>query len=205
DLTEDASCSLEGTLEGNVFIVNGLVLSEPANDFLLQILNPVWQTDIEEGRLMLLFKVIEHDVDAGTATLRAGSGCSDGSGSYEWHVDPSNLKVAVNGCHFETTEPATLSIWPGSMNKAVMVSDLSVAGHFNADGTNIVGAFLEGALARTDAEGLIGNLDGLEIPIITFFEDAEVPLDVDLDGDGEMDAWGMAGDLSAEVTDGEAL
>ena len=38
-----------------------------------------------------------------------------------------------------------------------------------------------------------------------FFEDAEVPLDVDLDGDGEMDAWGMAGDLSAEVTAGEAL
>lgn len=205
DLTEDDSCVLDGSLEGKAFIVNGLVLSRPDDEFLLQILNPVWAGDIATGRLMLLFKVTEHDVDAGTATVRAGSGCADGEGGYGWHVDPSDLKVQITACHFETTEPATLSIWPGSMNKPVMVSDLNVAGHFTPDGSEITGAFLEGALARSDAEGLIGDLDGLEIPIVTFFEDAEVPLDADLDGDGTMDAWGMAGDLSAESTDGGAL
>ena len=51
----------------------------------------------------------------------------------------------------------------------------------------------------------MGTLGELEIPILDFFEGAGIDLDVDLDGDATPDAWGMAGDLSAEATNGGSL
>ena len=179
-------------------MVDALVLSKPDDALTLSTLNPLWEEDIQNGKLMLMFKVLSHDAATGELIVEAGSGCYVDE-AYDWHVPPAPLTLQLNGCSFVTTVPADISIWPASMNKAILVTGLSVNGHFSPDATAIPGADLDGTLARADAEGLAGMLGDFEIALVDFFDGAGVDLDVDLDGDGEMDGWGMAGQLAAQA------
>ena len=200
---EPDDCSMAEDLTGRTFIVNSLVLTEPSNQFLLESLNPLWEGDLKAGRLILLFHAKSHDLTTGEVTVEAGTGDYPSCSAYTWHDPPDEVRIQLDGCGWDTIEPASLSLWPSSMNKAIIVSRLEIDGYYNQAGTKIIGAYLQGVLTEEDATGLIAVLDPpeatLTIEMTDLFHAANIEMNGDADGDGVMDGWMLGGYLSGST------
>jgi hypothetical protein len=192
-------CELTESLQGKTLIVNALVLLEPYIPFLLDTLNPIWEMDIGNGTLIVLFHIESHDLDTGLITVQAGAGSYTDCENYSWYTTPTPVHLKTDGCNFSTVEPSQLAIFPATMSKAIIISNLELDGRFDPATGEMPGGNLVGTLRKSDTEGLIA-ID-LDVGVAELFEASGSGPDTDTDCDGEPDAWRLGGMIaSAPVT-----
>jgi len=193
-------CSLDSSPVGKSYLVDSLLVTEPANDALLSQLNTLWASDIESGKLILIFHIVERDNDTGTSTILVGSGKMEND-IYTWEGEPATVSLSVSQCNYETSEPANLTLAPASVNKPIVMTDVDVCGQFSADATRLPFSFLAGSIREADASGVEVSINP-DAPDFTV-DLAEllgsfVDLDTDTDGDGSADAWALKGTLTGQ-------
>jgi hypothetical protein len=188
-------CELTQSLAGKTLIINALVLLEPYIPFLLDTLNPIWQTDIENGTLIVLFHIESHDLEAGLITVLAGAGAFTDCENYSWYTPPTPVYLKTEGCNFSTLEPSQLAIFPATMSKAIIISNLEISGRFDPATGEMPGGNLVGTLRESDTDGLIA-ID-LDIGVAELFKASNSFPDTDTDCDGEPDAWRLGGRIAS--------
>ena len=193
-IMDDTGCSMT-SLQGKTLAVNALVLEKPDVLFLLDALNPLWQQDIENGTLIILFNIVAHDLDTGRITVETGAGAYTDCANYSWYTTPTIVELQTDGCAFTTVEPSQLAIFPKTMSKAIIISNLEIGGVFDPATGNMPGAWLEGTLREVDTEGL----EAIELEVLVselFIASGALP-NADTDCDGEVDAWRLGGMLAS--------
>ena len=118
-----------------------------------------------------------------------------------WEGEPATVSLSVNGCNYETSEPANLTLAPASVNKPIVMTDVDVCGQFSSDSTAIPFSFLAGSIREADASGIEVSINP-DAPDFTV-DLAEllgsfVDLNTDTDGDGTLDAWALKGTLTGK-------
>ena len=195
ELVDGSDCSFDAPLTGASLIVNALVLEEPAITFLLDALNPIWKSDIETGNLVILFNVVSHDLETGIIEVEAGAGSYTDCKNYSWFATPNTVALQTDGCNFSTVAASQLAIFPKTMSKAIIISNLEIDGSLDPDTGEMSGANLVGTLRESDVDGL-ESLD-LEILVSELFIASGADPNSDTDCDGEADAWRLSGQIAS--------
>jgi len=195
ELIDMQDCEFTESLAGTALLVNALVLQEPSITFLLDALNPIWENDIETGNLVILFNIISHDLETGLLEVEAGGGSYTDCANYSWFVTPNTVWLQSDGCNFSTVEPSQIAIYPKTMSKAIIISNLEIDGSMDPATGEMKGGNLVGTLRETDIEGL-ESLD-LEILVSELFIASGANPNTDTNCDGDFDAWRLGGMISS--------
>ena len=203
ELGDRKDCSFTEPLDGASLLVNALVLEEPAITFLLDALNPIWKADIESGKLVILFRVVSHDLETGLIEVEAGAGSYTDCNNYSWYATPNSVFLQTDGCNFSTVEPSQIAIFPQTMSKAIIISNMTIDGSLDPETGAMGGANLVGTLREEDIDGL-ESLD-LEILVSDLFFASGANPNSDTNCDGEPDAWRLSGQISSTPVDNVAF
>ncbi|MBD89624.1 MAG: hypothetical protein CL940_04765 [Deltaproteobacteria bacterium] len=203
EVVDMKDCSFSEPLDGTSLLVNSLVLQEPAITFLLDALNPIWKADIESGKLVILFRVVSHDLETGLIEVEAGAGAYTDCNNYSWFATPNSVWLQTDGCNFSTVEPSQIAIFPQTMSKAILISNMTIDGSLDPETGAMSGGNLVGTLREEDIEGL-ESLD-LEILVSELFIASGANPNSDTNCDGESDAWRLSGQISSTPIDNVAF
>jgi hypothetical protein len=195
EILDMKDCSFPAPLTGTSLFVNALVLQEPDITFLLDALNPIWKNDIETGNLVILFHIISHDMETGLIEVVAGAGAYTDCNNYSWFATPNTVTLKTDGCNFSTVEPSQIAIFPRTMSKAIIISNLEIDGTLDPVSGEMNGANLVGTLRESDVDGL-ESLD-LDILVSELFIASGADPNSDTDCDGAADAWRLSGQIAA--------
>jgi hypothetical protein len=196
-----SECTQDTSPVGQTYLIETMEVTEPANDALLSQLNTLWASDIETGKLIILFHIVDRDDEAGTSTILVGSGKVEGD-VYSFESTPSTVSLSVSNCNYATAAPADLTLAPQSLNKPVHMTAVDVCGQFAADATGIPFSFLAGSIREEDATGIEVSINPDEPDFTVDLAEllgSFVDLDMDTDGDGTMDAWALKGTLTGKA------
>lgn len=152
---EVAECELTKNLTGYYYLIDYLGVEEPAGPegALKKALTDLWNNDIKEDRLIILFKIDKHDKTTGELVFSAGTGVKK-EDKYQMisNPAPSTLKVELDGCRFKSTEKGELFVYPNTVTVPIPIIQLFAEGYFSADAEKIEEGLLEGAICRSAAE-----------------------------------------------------
>ncbi len=198
----DADAGGEGEVElpdltGFGYRFDSLALDAPLTGFLATSINGYFRDSIAADELHILLRVQADDREAGTLLFDLGPGAPSDAG-YTFSAAPSPLPTALTATGFRSTEPSNLD-FPNVLlvPPALPIVDLRLSAKVAPQGAALLNGRLEGALREEDAAGIaLGGTD-----FRTFLQGAQVPLDLDLDGDGTPDAWRFSGSYSAAQAD----
>jgi hypothetical protein len=196
-----------GTLTVDSLVPNGyrfgtLTLGQPLpNDPPLSIQDNVNKT-VSEGiaaeTINILLRVDGDDRVTKKLDMKVGAG-SGKSPSYAFDGTPNLLPCSLDGARFTTDTPSVLTVRVELIDDPHLLplKHLKLSGKFSPDGTAIAEGVLEGALTEADGK----TVTVLGIGFADFLTQSSIPMDLDLDGNGTMDAWKFVGAYTATKTD----
>ncbi len=190
-------------LTGQVYRVTSLVASAPTD-----IVNEVWEVDIANYDLVILFHVVEHNVAENTLRLRVTSATAEridnGDGTfspvkYNYMLDPAVFDAYLDGCRIRWDEPIGLDIVTATISKPFSVFGITGYCDLSADGKEITKSFLSGAILETMAQDLCLNVPGMGVVNFHWFMNlAHICPDFDADGDTAFESYKFAGELKGK-------
>ena len=188
-------------MTGRVFRITSLDAKEPTDK-----INEVWAADIGDYELVILFHVVEHDLEAGTARLRvtsataAKSVAEDGTITplkYNYMLDPAVFDAYFDCCRIRWDDPIELDIVTSTISKPFHVFGITGFCDINADGTEITNSFLSGAILEAEAQDLCMTIPGMGVANFHWFMNlAKICPDFDSDGDDVFESYKFSGVLS---------
>ncbi len=195
------TCPNLPNLTGRVYRVTSIVATDPTDQ-----VNEVWQTDIENYDLVLIFHITNHDQAAQTAVIEVTSGLAEKekSGddwllkSFQYALEPSVFTATVKGCNFGWTDPIELNIQTPTVSKPFHIFGIEGNGRFNEDGTQILDTWLEGAILEKEAFDLCLLFPALGVVNFHWFMNmAYLCPTFDSDGDSTIDSYKFKGKIEA--------
>jgi len=184
-------------LAGRLYRFTSLVLTAPITGALADPLNGYFEQEIDGDTLHVLMHVTGDDRASGDLTFDVGPG-GGVAGTYALGDTPSELACGLEGATFATRQPARLDFPNELLDPPTLpIQELRLGGRFDAPGESIGDGSLEGALTRADAEAITLMGTGFA----AFLEGLQLPPDLDLDGDGTLDAWRFEGTFDAAVVE----
>lgn len=171
-------------LTGLGYRFDSLELMGPLSGDLLQIANDKFAEQLAADELTVLLQVVTDDREFDTLDMEIGGGAPLQQG-YEFQGVKSPLFCSLTGPVFKTLQASALTFPTDLVNPPELpISNLKLSGTFSQDGSALQSGVLDGVLTRDDAREV--SLGG---PLDEMLEGSGIPADVDLDGDGEPDAW----------------
>ncbi|MBR56735.1 MAG: hypothetical protein CMH54_01620 [Myxococcales bacterium] len=192
-------------------------VSEPTDDdgVIKDLLNALWVADIENDLLNLVFVLGSHDDEAKTITFLGGGAFArdadgnlsseeaytgEGSEYYFEDGNASEFPMQMDGCQLESTDESYVLIHSANVSvtdseecadvEGIRVEQILMEATINADVTSLTNGKLTGVLSTHVADCLeASGLMGPSINFGKFLEIAQVTPNLDLDNDGENDAW----------------
>jgi len=203
---EQGGCILQD-LTGRAYRVTVLESQEPTDA-----LNPTFAQDIATYVNVLVFHIVEHNLEEGYIMMTAGP-CSTefedpdaaelvvAAFRYALPVEP--FRVDLSGCDFEIKEAAVLDMMFKTLNKPYRIDRLFGNGKIREDQTGIDEGYLAGGILLDTAIDLCTTIPGFGVVNFHWFMNlAHICPNFDTDDDGEMDAYFFSGSFTAEdVTD----
>jgi hypothetical protein len=209
DTTVDAgnqtSCEGLPDLTGKSWRILTLKATTPTPE-----LDPVWAMDIASYDLVLVFRVIMHDVETNELTMTVTSAKAvvteeDGARSlvsYKYSMEPAQFSVFLDGCSFEITEPFLLNVITPTVSKPFPVEVRLGRGEFANGGLEIKNGYLEGGIRESEGSTLCLSFPGIGTANFHWFMNlARICPDHDLDGDGTIDSYAFTGTFNATQED----
>jgi hypothetical protein len=185
-------------LTGRAYRIYELFATQPTDQ-----VNETWGEAVAIYSLVIIFRVVSHDVGSGQMVMEVASAWSDRQenpdGSfipleYRYGLDPVPIQVQLDGSTFQFTEPFELDLFTPIINKPFHIAKATGHGKFSPDGSKIAEVFLDGFLPEADTVGLCVDISGLGIVNLHwFFNVAHICPDADLDGDGTLDSYNFKG------------
>jgi hypothetical protein len=169
DTATEATAGACSKCEGMVgwgFRINALTVTEPkddtitADEALRDFLNGMWQRDIQNDVLNIMFEITAYDPQAGTMSFKAGPGEKTLDGKYHMLCGYDvEFQLAFNPqgkgqCVFETSENTGLNFHAGPLDEPINCAP-GVTDYPNA--IPIIDLFAEGQLA-TDCQAMTGQI-----------------------------------------------
>lgn len=207
---ESASCACDMSAEmgpdlaivpeltGTLWRFDFMCLSSPLPQATLEMVNPVVRDQFEKDLITVLLACDLDDRAGGQLNFRLGPGLAQGS-DYVFEGDGAVTAGAWDGetGKFTTSDPVPLAIAIdlGAEPLVLPIRDIQLVGVVSSDGGAIEAGSLMGALSLADAQELL--LAGKSLADYIQESDPPVALDVDLDQDGDPDAWNFGGCFTA--------
>ncbi len=157
-------------------------------------LNDFFTEGIEANTLNVMLRVQEYTPDEALEMRAGGAAYRDAEKDYLLEESGSRIVCSMEGASFESTELSSLAFGLADLSEPLPVVNLSIAGRFSRDGTSIDRGRLVGALRTEDTKRI--KLSGLTLDGLLRLVQA-VP-ELDLDNDGEPDAYRFEGTYTAE-------
>lgn len=193
----DAVASCEAVAEGQTFLFETLVLEYPDAEAMTMLLNDVWAADIAAGRLVFLYHLDAFEPATGGMVQSVGAGDEE-EGTYAFSQAPQTAAAELDGCRFGATEETIITLDTPTTNIPIPFVEATVHGTFTEGASAITDGRLFAAVRRTDVEALTFQVPGLgETALAPLFDAAEIPLEIDLDDDGTLDAYRVEGSYTA--------
>jgi len=160
------SCDKCEGMVGWGFRINSLTVTEPkddtitADEALRDFLNDMWQRDIQNDVLNILFEITAYEPAAGTMVFKAGPGEKTLDGKYHMLCGyDAEFQLVFNPgnkgqCAFETSSDTNLNFHAGPLDEPINCAP-EVVDYPNA--IPIIDLFAEGKLA-TDCQALTGQI-----------------------------------------------
>lgn len=192
-------------------------VSEPTDEdgVIKNLLNALWVADIENDLLNLVFVLGSHDDEAMTLSFLGGGAFardSDGNQSsdaaytgegteyYFAEGNASEFPMQMDGCQLTSTEESYVLIHSANVSvtdseecsdvEGIRVGQILLDATINTDLSSLAAGTLTGVLPTHVADCLEATgLMGPSINFGKFLEIAQVAPNLDLDDDGENDAW----------------
>jgi len=199
--TPAGSCPNLPNLTGRAYRVTSIVATDPTDQ-----VNEVWQTDIDNYDLVLIFYVKNHDQVAQTAEIHVTSGLAEKKKegdkwvplNYHYALEPSIFTAVVKGCNFAWSEPIELDIQTPTVSKPFHIFGIEGNGRFSEDGSEIKDTWLEGAILESEAFDLCLLFPALGVLNFHWFMNAAYLCPTfDSDGDGKIDSYKFKGKIEA--------
>ena len=152
------NCKLQVSLKGKAFLIQHLYVDEPAgqNGGLATALTQLWNGDIKNGRLVIIFYISKYDPTTGKATIQAGTGIKDTDGKYAFIKDPgpNDLEADINGCTFDTNVKGQIVLFPNTVTAHIPIVSLDAHGVFPENADAINNGSLTGGICTSDAKAI---------------------------------------------------
>ncbi len=149
-------CSLQVSLKGKAYLIQHLYVDKPAGEknALATTLTNLWNNDIKNGRLVILFYVSKYDPQTGKATIQAGTGIKDTDGKYAFikNPGPNDLQADINGCTFDTNVQGKIVMYPDTVTAQIPIVALDAHGVFTETANAINQGSLKGGICVSAAE-----------------------------------------------------
>ena len=203
---QETGCQLPD-LTGRSFRISILLVTAPTDA-----LNQSFAADIDAHVNVLIFHVLDHNREEGWLRMATGP-CSttfadsaDGvavPAAFTYALETAPYRAELDGCRFEIFGPARLDLMFNTVNKPYGVEHLAGSGTFREDGSGIDEGLLEGGIPVESTYDLCTMIPGMGVVNFHWFMTlAHLCPTLDLDGDGEPDAYQFSGAFTAEdVTD----
>jgi len=194
-------------LTGNAFRITVLESQQPTDA-----LNPTFAVDIATYVNILVFHIVEHNLEEGYIMMHAGP-CSaefedpDAEDlvptAFHYGLPTEPFRVEIDGCDFEIEEAAVLEMMFKTLNKPYKVDRLFGRGTIRADLSGIDNGQLEGGILVDTAIDLCTTIPGFGVVNFHWFMNlAHICPNFDTNDDDVMDAYYFAGTFNAtDVTD----
>ena len=194
----EGPCADMPDLTGRVYRVTDFVATEPTDG-----INPTWKKWADVYDLVMIFRVLSHDREAGRieAVVACGgadlSEGSDGAPVVErlfFGLEPTPIHFEVDGCALTFTDPLDIHLFTPWVSSEIPIREVTGSGTLSNDGTEIERLDLSGFLSEATAAGICIDIAGLGVVNLHwFFNLAAICPDTDTDGDGVMDAYNFLG------------
>lgn len=207
DAVAPPTCPGLATILDQAYRVTHMAATEPTDQ-----VNEVWEKDIKEYTLVMVFHVLEYDPATAKGLIEVTSCWADvevtGEGkdkvytpkSYQFALEPSEFAVTFDGCSFTIDDELELDIVTPSVSKPFHVFGLKGGGAFSADAKKIENIDLAGFIKEKETFDLCMMIPGLGSPSFHWFMNlAHICADADSDGDDKIDSYHFVGNLKAKL------
>jgi hypothetical protein len=196
-------CPGMGDLTGAAFTVFELFATAPTDAF-----NEIWAQYLADHDLVVIFRVLSHDVSAGVLKMEVTSAWADKkvgedgiveAVKYRFALEPGGLTAQLNGCEFLVEDEFELDLVVPKINQPFHIYRATGDGWFSDDGTKIEQLNLSGFLLEGEAADTCLAIPGLGIANLRWFLNlAGICPDSDVDEDGQVDSYNFLGVVRAE-------
>ena len=160
-------------------------------------LNDFFTDGIKANTLNVMLQVKAFTPDDALEMRASGAAYREAEKDYLLEESGSQILCAMEGASFESTELSSLAFGLADLSEPLPVVNLWIAGRFSRDGTSVDRGRLVGALRTEDTKRI--KLSGLTLDGLLRLVQA-VP-ELDLDNDGEADAYLFEGNYTAKKVD----
>ncbi len=198
DRSPRGTCTDLPDLTGRVYRVTDFVATAPTDG-----LNSTWKKWADVYDLVMMFRILDHDRDAGwiKAVVACGgaevSEGPDGAPIPErlfYGLEPTPIFFNVDGCDLTFDEPLDIHLFTPWVSDEIPILDVTGAGTLSGDGSEIEHLALSGFLSEATASAICIDMAGIGVlNLHWFFNTAAICPDVDIDGDGILDAYNFLG------------
>ena len=161
-------------------------------------LNDFFTDGIEANTLNVMLQVKAFTPDEALEMRASGATYREAEKDYLLEESGSRIVCSMEGASFESTELSSLAFGLADLSEPLPVVNLWIAGRFSPSGDTIDRGRLVGALRTEDTKRI--KLSGLTLDGLLRLVQA-VP-ELDLDNDGEADAYLFEGNYTAKKVDG---
>ncbi len=202
DTEDPGTCTLLD-LTGRAYRITVLNSTEPTT-----LLNTTFTMDIATYVNVLVFYIVEHNMEEGYLMMTAGP-CSTEfedpdaeepvvkAFRYALPVEP--FRVELDGCAFAIEEAAVLDMMFETLSDSYRVDRLLGSGVIRQDLSGIDDGNLSGGILLETAINLCTTIPGLGVVNFHWFlTNSHICANFDTDDDGEMDAYYFVGTFNAE-------
>ena len=190
-------------LTGRAYRVTVLESQQPTDA-----LNPTFTQDIATWVNVLIFHVLEHDLEEGYIMMTTGP-CStefedpDAAepvpAAFRYALPTEPFRVDLDGCSFRINEAAVLDMMFETLSKPYRIDRLFGDGLIREDLSGIDDGHLEGGILVETAVDLCTTIPGFGVVNFHWFMNmAHICPNFDTDDDGAMDAYYFSGTFTAE-------
>lgn len=178
-------------MTGKAYRFDSITLGAPLPTDLATMVNDMFlEGEVDNENLNVLLVVRTDDRDTGQLVMDFGPGEVSGDGYAFYEGSVNEMIGEICGTDIQTVEPADLILPIAALDPPELpLRALSITG--GVTGSGIADGEMQGALLKTDAD----TITVLSQPFSEFL--SEVPLDLDTDDDGTMDAWTFEGTFTA--------
>ena len=206
DTAGPTGCTLPD-LTGMAFRITLLESQQPTDA-----LNPTFVVDIATYVNILVFYIVEHNLDEGYIMMTAGPCSAEFEDpdaeelvptAFHYGLPTDPFRVELDGCKFNIEEAAVLDMMFKSLNKPYRLDRLFGSGVIREDLSGIDEGHLEGGILVDTAIDLCTTIPGMGVVNFHWFMNlAHICPNFDTDDDDVDDAYYFAGTFDAtDVTD----
>ena len=157
DLSQPDGCQVAVDLTGRYFRYSRFDVAQPAGPegSLAASLSSLWDTEIGEDLLNIVYHVVAHDPATGKVRIEAGTAfrVADGqdAGLYRKLSTPAPgvLDEQLDGCAFRSRSEGTLDVFPDLLAVPIAILRTRTQGVFAPDGSGIKAGWLLGGICTS--------------------------------------------------------